>query len=1577
MASKIRSNSTYLATIPSVTNDDSFKKKYLYYKTLYLQLKVNTIHDDQKNPITIIDQKTITKSEFKNKTNIKKIKICKSVTTIDNNAFASFENLHTVIFDNKIRLYELNTRTFYNCQNLESITLPNSLKTINDEAFANCHALAKINLGNVTSIGNQAFNACFKLHSLELKKVKTIGENAFDMCRELKSIELGEVTSIGKQAFADCQALEKIDLKNVQIINDRTFIDCKNLKSIELKNVTSIGMQAFGKCHALKKIDLQNVKTIGKGAFLFCKALDKIDLQNVQTIGLDAFSYCHALTEIVLGNVKTINDGTFYKCINLESINLNTVTSIGAKAFFECKKLQLQLQLQSNNLNNVTSIGLEAFYKCNALTEIDLQNVQEIYYRTFFGCETLKSINLINVTSIGKEAFSKCKALTEIDLQNVQTIGSDAFSYCHALTKIDLRNVQTINNGTFNKCINLESINLNKVTSIGKEAFFECKTLQLQSNNLNNVTSIGARAFYNCRALTEIVLENVETINDGTFNKCINLESINLNKVTSIGEDAFSYCDALKNIVLENVEIINDGTFHHCINLESINLNKVTSIGNAAFFECKKLQLKSNNLNNVTSIGARAFSYCHALTEIVLESVKTINAGTFYKCINLKSINLNKVTSIGNLAFFKCNVLTKIDLKNVETIGKKAFHACENLESINLNTVTSIGEEAFAECKNLTKIDLQTVQTIGSDAFSYCHALTKIVLKNVETINYGTFYQCINLNSINLNKVTSIGHEAFFACEKLQSIELNNVKTIDSLAFFACEQLHSINLDNVERINDEAFHSCKKLEKVILNKNLSKIHDGAFHSCYSLKEINLEDVKEIGDSVFVNCENLQTVNLRNVRNIGIEAFKNCINLKKIYISSHVSIINEHVFMHCSALKLMKIPKNVNEISSKAFAGCDNLTTIIVWKIEKIKINPCAFNGCQKLTINSGINAKVNKEIMYVIYKYLTNNSTNQQDIDLSIQEIVNSINTTMIFSTKETDLKYPKVKEISYNPQDVSNLLNEFELENLNVYEQFEFNKKETFVNSDTIDETGITKEVYNTLVQKLFKEPNSPLKTQTYAVDSNTFSTRLDINKPYNPREYLSLGYIVGQMLSNAFDVTLEIPLSYVDIGILVVIYILKYYKDNIKTDQLEKFKQFLHKIIKACACHDTNSTLLDGSCKGDKPVEHNYDTYYDQFHKELINELIFNTDNDMMNKCLHQFYTGIVDKFMYNSKYTSDISMNNFGNMLKFVSKSSKYVESLKGFLNEPSNATLFLTGLKEELDKKSTNISAEKKTILEKKIKRCYEAITGSSGIPYKINFKKCESKNPCPYIFTCFTTIGLPEILDSSYEYGHFDYMYNACNNILINEKFDINSDKNICILKLCEKGDEKHALGWFSNIKEAIYRKCERKYKIYEKTFCCKEELEFNLDDYQVNSLYHLIIITHGDKNAITVGENETLMDKDKSFYKLANKLQDKLADNASILFASCNVGQIDQNISNIDKCERKLSELTNTDHDNFANNLSKQLKGIHIYATPGSQEQDELEICHLNCENFDITYKSSKQVMYKYLTKKKLSHGCY
>ena len=270
---------------------------------------------------------------------------------------------------------------FRDCRTLSSITIPSSVTSIGNDAFSACYSLKSITFGagsRLQSIGDGAFFNC-DLTSITIpSSVKLIGSDAFHSCQFESVMIPSSVTSIGRNAFLGCSRLTSITVdpnnSNYSSVDGVLFNkDINELIQYPAGNtstsysipdsVTSIRESAFRFCHNLKNVTAgadSKLQSIGKDAFNYCRNLESINIPNrVTLISENAFYDCPNLKSIIIpNNVTVIKDRTFSLCDNLESIFLSDKVSGMGTAAIPGATSKIKYRLDEVK-GEVTLIGIE------------------------------------------------------------------------------------------------------------------------------------------------------------------------------------------------------------------------------------------------------------------------------------------------------------------------------------------------------------------------------------------------------------------------------------------------------------------------------------------------------------------------------------------------------------------------------------------------------------------------------------------------------------------------------------------------------------------------------------------------------------------------------------------------------------------------------------------------------------------------------------------------------------------------------------------------------------------------------------------------------------------------------------------------------------------------------------------------------------------------------------------------------------------------------------------------------------------------------------------------------------------
>lgn len=159
-----------------------------------------------------------------------------SIEVVGQAAFYDCDSLESISLPNnvaKIRQY-----TFKNCINLNSINIPEKITLIEKEAFYNCHSITNITIPkNVNKIDYKAFSQCINLTDVSITNgLKIIGGAAFESCGLISITVPATVEEIGAYAFYNCCDLSTATFNAISIDTEKCsnslFWVCNNLSII-------------------------------------------------------------------------------------------------------------------------------------------------------------------------------------------------------------------------------------------------------------------------------------------------------------------------------------------------------------------------------------------------------------------------------------------------------------------------------------------------------------------------------------------------------------------------------------------------------------------------------------------------------------------------------------------------------------------------------------------------------------------------------------------------------------------------------------------------------------------------------------------------------------------------------------------------------------------------------------------------------------------------------------------------------------------------------------------------------------------------------------------------------------------------------------------------------------------------------------------------------------------------------------------------------------------------------------------------------------------------------------------------
>lgn len=420
-----------------------------------VEAKTKVTYTLKKGTLTIKGKGAMpAKMKFRRNKKIKKVIIKKGVTSVSYEAFALCKNLNSVTIPSTVKT--IGIRSFYGTK-ISKITVPSKTKTIGQGAFGSCKSLKTIvmpgdfklkleedtddKLWYVASDQSAVDTITFNT-KLKLANVSYLSANNLVVAKNdpsYQSIEGVIYTKDGKGIVRVPQKRTELKIKE----------GCTefNMQSV-LYNSTDSEGDEFNNCSKLKKIVIpSSVKSINKIKYKTDRA-DACDM-HVDTIEIAPKDF-DANSLYALGS-------SLGKNITIESLMKLLPDQITYKDHMYITKDHGLLKYDGKDANvevpeEITWIAPEVFYRNETLKNVKLPSkITTIEENTFYGCSELEAVIIPDqVTMIGKSAFDECTVLKSVTFGKSLKVIKD-----HAFASVNIRNftipsgIQKIETGAF------------------------------------------------------------------------------------------------------------------------------------------------------------------------------------------------------------------------------------------------------------------------------------------------------------------------------------------------------------------------------------------------------------------------------------------------------------------------------------------------------------------------------------------------------------------------------------------------------------------------------------------------------------------------------------------------------------------------------------------------------------------------------------------------------------------------------------------------------------------------------------------------------------------------------------------------------------------------------------------------------------------------------------------------------------------------------------------------------------------------------------------------------------------------
>ena len=343
-------------------------------------------------------------------------------------------------------------KAFANNSTITSVTIPDSIKTIDEEAFYKCTELTSISIpDSVTSLGKSAFYECTKLVSLTLGTgIKTIATSTFCDCKALTSIVIPDgVTTIETNAFDHCEAAKSVTIpKSVTEIDSTAFCYTYSVENFIVAEDNESYTAIDGALFTKDKTELIQYP-LGSTQKSFVLP------DECTTITLAAMDSAQYVESITFGKgIAKLEIAAIINCTSLKEINVHednaSFKAIDGNLYSKDGKKLVQYALNKDETSFTVPDGVEIIGTCSFKQAYKLESItlpsslKTIESSAFFSCTSLKTLDIPDgITVLDSYIFAGCTSLESITVpSSVERIKFLTIAYCESLETIYFEGTQ-------------------------------------------------------------------------------------------------------------------------------------------------------------------------------------------------------------------------------------------------------------------------------------------------------------------------------------------------------------------------------------------------------------------------------------------------------------------------------------------------------------------------------------------------------------------------------------------------------------------------------------------------------------------------------------------------------------------------------------------------------------------------------------------------------------------------------------------------------------------------------------------------------------------------------------------------------------------------------------------------------------------------------------------------------------------------------------------------------------------------------------------------------------------------------